>query len=83
MKLNKNIVESSNSYIKHQFIKRNSEGEIFEKHSMRIREQREKPGCTFEQKFITEHFGNTNHNYILFCFIHLTFFSVIPIWKLM
>ena len=58
MKSDKNIVESLNSFIKHQFIKRNVEWKIFEEHSMWIREQKETPECTFGQKFITEHFGN-------------------------
>ena len=58
MKSNKSIVETLNPFVEHHFIKRNAEGEIFEEYSIRIREQREKPDCTFEQQLITVHFGN-------------------------
>ena len=48
MKSNKKIVELFNSFIKSLFIKRNTEGKIFDEHSvMRIREQSEKSGIYF------------------------------------
>ena len=50
MKSNERIIESLNSFIKHQFIKRNTGGKNFEEHSiMWIREQRETPECSFEK----------------------------------
>ena len=58
MKSNKTIVQSLNSFIKHQFIKWNAEGKIFEEHSIWTREQRETPELTNEQKLITDYFGN-------------------------
>ena len=49
MKSNKKIVESLNSFIEDQFIKRNTEGKIFEEHSIIcMSEQREKWKCTFD-----------------------------------